>query len=230
MKISLERDWLNVKWDAPHSTLSWAVVGGGFAKVDCVAWRRVSNNDLTIDVDPKTWLESELRQKFGSSHAVGFLTSARIEDYSEAYAESSGVYARCVATVGLGNALRIGVVPPAPKPFGTINILVSVSHSLSVGALLEAQSLVVEARTLAMLEARIEGKHGLATGTGTDCVCVASPQGRGDLLYAGKHTPLGTVIGQATLKAVSLGIQKWKANHAVKGTGIEQKHSLHSPR
>jgi adenosylcobinamide amidohydrolase len=48
---------------------------------------------------------------------------------------------------------------------------------------------------------------GLATGTGTDCIAVAAPQGAE--AFSGLHTALGEAIGQAVLRAVGKGAQVW---------------------
>ena len=72
--------------------------------------------------------------------------------------------ARCVATVGLGNALCAGDPPVAGEPAGTINLLCHVSTPLSELALLEALALAAEARTLALLEARVPSSRQRTAG------------------------------------------------------------------
>ena len=47
--------------------------------------------------------------------------------------------------------------------------------------------------------------HRAATGTGTDCIAVASI-GNSDAPYCGKHTKLGEIIGQAAYSAVKNGL------------------------
>ncbi|EMN31659.1 adenosylcobinamide amidohydrolase domain protein [Leptospira interrogans serovar Pyrogenes str. L0374] len=75
---------------------------------------------------------------------------------------------------------------------------------------LEAVSLITEARTLAVLEAKIRCKTGLATGTGTDCIAFASPSCISTKRYTGKHTLSGHLIGKAVYQSVSQGISNWK--------------------
>ena len=79
--------------------------------------------------------------------------------------------------------------------------------------MLEAMSIAVEARTVAMtsLRTRSTASSSVATGTGTDCVVVAAPLSseQGPARYAGKHTALGAVIGQAVLDAVTAGGRAW---------------------
>jgi adenosylcobinamide amidohydrolase len=116
-----------------------------------------------------------------------------------------------VATVGLGNVLRVGAAP-TPETVGTINLVCQVSAPLSPLALIEALAIAVEARTAAVLDARIPtppvGES--ATGTGTDCAVIAAPPGTPALPYAGKHTAVGSVIGAAVYAAVEKGIARWQ--------------------
>jgi len=122
--------------------------------------------------------------------------------------------ARCLATIGLSNALRIGDLPRTTAYFpGTINILLQVSCPLSECALLEALSLVAEARAAAVLDGHVPSSVGktIATGTGIDCIVVASPLHSdydSELVYAGKHTDLGYLIGSCVYDAVSYGISQ----------------------
>jgi len=115
--------------------------------------------------------------------------------------------------VGLGNALCIGDPPASAPPAGTINVLVRCSVPLTDEGMLEALSLAVEARTLAVLEhaypSVVSGKH--ATGTGTDCVVLATPCVPGAQPYAGKHTGVGAAIGESVLAATRYATQRWLA-------------------
>jgi adenosylcobinamide amidohydrolase len=119
-------------------------------------------------------------------------------------------------------------------PWGTINIVCALDCGLTDVALLEAMSVVAEARTTAVIEAcvgsRRSGRH--ATGTGTDCIAVLaalprepgprepgpsepglSEAAREPLAYAGKHTAVGHVLGAATLIATARALAAWKAEY-----------------
>lgn len=125
--------------------------------------------------------------------------------------------ARCVATVGLRNALRVGDPSQVMQKVGTINLLCHLSIPLTEEAHLEALSIAVEARSAAVLEAAIPSlQSGLpSTGTGTDCVVMAAPSvesqspglASGVLRYAGKHTEAGSLIGKVVFDAVRQGIK-----------------------
>ena len=122
----------------------------------------------------------------------------------------------CVATVGLGNALRAGDPPGPAARIGTINLLCQVGVPLREEALVEALSIAAEARTLAVREAGVPSRMSgaPATGTGTDCIVIAAPERPDGARYAGKHTGLGHVIGAAVHDAVARGAAAWLAERA----------------
>jgi adenosylcobinamide amidohydrolase len=83
--------------------------------------------------------------------------------------------------------------------------------------LVEALAVVVEARTTAVIGAGVRSRRseGIATGTGTDCVAVLAPESTREpaaqaALYAGKHTAIGHVIGDAVFRATEAAIAQWK--------------------
>lgn len=211
--------WLRVSFDIPHIVKSWAVLGGGTKEALAVVWRQVTDGELCLGIDPQRYLIEQIEAYYGrdeaSSQIVGFLTGARLVGHTQAFLDHSGIWARCIATVGLNNALRIGDPPgsAAPHP-GTINILVQTSVPLTDLAAIEALSIVAEARTVAVLEGGIQSTagFGLASGTGTDCIAVASPRKADSTArpYAGKHTVLGHLIGATTYKAVAAGVHNYK--------------------
>jgi len=206
----LEGRWLVVRLPGPHAVISWAVANGGRRTTDLVAWHEVKNADLEPSVDPARLLEERLSAA-GLAGAVGLLTSARLDRHTVAERSFEGVGARCVATVGLGNALRVGDLPGPAHHAGTVNLLCQLTVPLREEALLEVLSVAAEARTLAILEAREPSRvSGLpATGTGTDCIVVAAPEAPGGARYAGMHTALGHVVGAAVHAAVARGAAAW---------------------
>ncbi|ALO28393.1 adenosylcobinamide amidohydrolase [Leptospira borgpetersenii] len=215
--------WLIANFEEPHNVLSWAVIGGGWTKqVDCVLWHRVRNEDLTPDINPTDYFRKRLFQKEESRNVVGFLTSVSLENYSEVILQKEDLRIRSIVTAGLGNSVRIGDRPSQLKTYGTINILVQCSAPMNLNTSLEAVSLIAEARTLAVLEAKILSKAGqnLATGTGTDCIAFASPSRNSTIHYTGKHTLSGHLIGKAVHESVSQGITNWKENKLEIRAGI----------
>src|SRR5262249_8538448 len=158
-------------------------------------------------VDAKAWLETRMRNA-SLEDAVDLMTSRRLDSYTDVRTDWAGLSARSVATVGLGNALRASDPPDAAGRIGTINVLCPLSVKLTEGAIVKAAAIAVEARTLAVLESGVQSRlTGLpTTGTGTDCLVIASPVGaRARAKYASKHTDVRHVVGASVHRAVALG-------------------------
>ena len=212
--VSRRERWLIAEFTDPQVVLSWAIVGGGLRRVRTVAWYQVEERELRPPVDPRRFLRQRLEES-GMAEAVGLLTSRSLDSYVDVERSYGSWSARCIATVGLGNALRVGDPPGPTGRIGTVNLLCSISGALSANALIEVLSLASEARTAAILEARVpSGVSGLAaTGTGTDCIVVSAAADGVALEYAGKHTVVGHLIGAAVTEAMRRGVEVWKAEN-----------------
>ena len=206
MKIAHRPPWLVADLGAEMRVLSWATHNGGLASARTVAWLGVRNADLTPELDVETWLKAECAGA-DLSDAVTMLTSRDLAHHHTASHRAGSVAVECLATVGLGNSERIGHRAGKTAPAGTINILAIVQPGLNETAMYEALTIAAEARTLAIVEAGRMVTTGVATGTGTDCIAIASPVG--DLHHAGKHTDVGEALGRAVYKADSAGAVEW---------------------
>lgn len=209
--IKLDRPWLEFDLRADMQVLSWTINRPGFVKARRILWREVRNADLTPDLDVADWLNRELRTR-GSLDAVTFLTSRDVRCYTEQTIEVADTSAHAVATVGLSNAERVGHrMDRSAKDWGTINVALRLNQALSQAALLETMSIAVQARTAAVMDAGLALPTGIATGTGTDCVAIASLAG--DTPYAGLHTEIGEATGRAVYQAVFRGAQNWMQDY-----------------
>lgn len=207
--VTLTEPWLEMDFGRELQVLSWAVNKPGFAKASRILWREVNNRDLPRDMDVCEWLGRELHAR-DAQDAVTFLTSRRITVFEQSIAHVGHTTAHAVATVGLSNAERIGHrVDYSNRDWSTINIAVSLNRGLTQVAMIEAMSIAVAARTVAVMEMQFSLPTGVATGTGTDCVAIAAPRGPSE--YAGMHTEIGEAIGRAVYDAVILGAQNWGA-------------------
>lgn len=205
--IHLARPWLRFDLGAEMQVLSWAINRPGFVFARQIVWREVRNADLPPELDVLEWFKAELEAQ-DLSNSIAFLTSRDVSCYTQASAHAGATHARCVATVGLSNAERVGHrMDRTAQDWGTINIAVRLSTSLSQVGLIEALSIAAQARTAAIIDAGLPLSSGIATGTGTDCIAVAAPPGTQD--YAGLHTELGEAIGAAVYRATSLGAKEW---------------------
>jgi adenosylcobinamide amidohydrolase len=206
--------WLVVSFDAPVRACSWAIVGGGLVETRSVAWIEVRNADLGPHVEPRQLVLERFRSA-GLEPGIALLTGRSVATHEEAIVSIDQTTVRCVATVGLSNALRAGDPAHASPAIGTINLLAYVDQPLSDEGLIEASAIATEAKCVAMLESgvrsRLSGRP--ATGTGTDCIVVASARaGPSQRLepYAGKHTVIGSAVGAAVERAVAGGVRRWR--------------------
>jgi adenosylcobinamide amidohydrolase len=87
---------------------------------------------------------------------------------------------------------------------GTINAMIFINRELTPGAMVTAVITATEAKTAALLELEVPSRYsdGLATGTGTDQIAVASKLGGEAISYAGKHSKVGELIGRTMHDAV----------------------------
>ena len=185
--------------------LSFAPCRPGLVNARQILWREVRNRDLPPDLDAEAWLATEVATR--SPGAVAMMTSRDVATWSEARHGA----AHAIATVGLGNAERVGlrrVLTPADLPdYGTINVAVVLDAALADRAIIEALTIAAEARTAAIIESRLMISTGIATGTGTDCIAIAAIPGHDP--YAGLHTAIGEAIGRAVYQTVLQGARDW---------------------
>ena len=210
MSVHLARPWLTFDLGAEMQVLSWAINRPGFVSARRIVWREVRNADLPPELDVLEWFRAELEAQ-DLSDSIAFLTSRDVSYYTQATARVGSTHARCVATVGLSNAERVGHrVDRTAQDWGTINIALRLSTPLSQAGLIEALSIATQARTAAVMDAGLALSSGIATGTGTDCIAIAAPPGTQD--YAGLHTELGEAVGRAVYRATSLGAKEWMSS------------------
>ena len=174
---------------------------------DRIVWREVKNKDLPVDLDVKSWLLQE-KKNAAITNAVTLLTSRTIDRYVVKEAHVGPITAVAVGTAGLSNAERVGLrVDRAGKDWGTVNLAVILTIGLTKTALLEALSIATEARTAAICDAHYTIPTGIATGTGTDCIAIAAPEGSEQ--FAGLHTDIGEAIGKSVYQTISQAILDW---------------------
>jgi adenosylcobinamide amidohydrolase len=201
--------FLIARLPSPHRALGWSLLHPEFSVVRDVVWVEVRNSDLGPGVDPPALVRTKLAEA-GFPNALAFMTSHDINRWRLSEAHVDDAHATCLTTVGLSNAERIGSRRHARAVAGTINTLVRVSRSL---ALVEAISIVAEARTAAIIQSRRPKGSPSITGTGTDIVAVASCEGD-PLGWAGLHTAVGKAVGAAVYRATREGAEEWDAETA----------------
>ncbi len=199
MRTFVARGALVVDIGTRYRCLSSAVYGGGMGSVR--TWMNVQVPADYARVDPDAHIKE--RAVGLPPPVVGMLTAADVAGHVE---RSSGG-ATAVATVGLGHPLAAAGTRPASAPrFGTINMLVVSALPLSDEGLVGALQTAVEAKAQALAEARIfaVNANAFATGTATDSICLACPEGEG-ARFAGPATCIGGEIARAVHAAVLYG-------------------------
>ncbi|MEM8709614.1 MAG: bifunctional adenosylcobinamide kinase/adenosylcobinamide-phosphate guanylyltransferase [Planctomycetota bacterium] len=201
-----------------HDSLGSLLIGGGRAVLQKIVWVHAGVGALSERQEPVQWLEEQLARCGTSREWTGaFITSRRLDARVTASAMSDVGMVEVVATVGLGNALRVGDPMSASgwSP-GTINLALLLPVKCEESALAEALMLAQEAKALAMLEAGISSTVSAlpASGTGTDAAIAVAPTairaGESSISFVGKHTSLGMAIGCACLRALRAGIADWQ--------------------
>lgn len=90
--------------------------------------------------------------------------------------------------------------------FGTINIITLINANLGDGALVTAAITATEAKTSVLQDLKVESQYSnnIATGTGTDGICIVSDKSSDNHIEnAGKHSKLGELIALSVREATS---------------------------
>jgi adenosylcobinamide amidohydrolase len=133
--------------------------------------------------------------------------------------------AAAAAGAGAGGtaAVKGNTWKPVHAVPGTINTMVLFNWPLLPAALSRAAVTITEAKTAALMELAVASRYSpqLATGTGTDQFCLASPSDteRRAKTWTGKHAKLGEILGRAVLEATKEAL-RWQ-------NGLEPSRTRH---
>ncbi len=208
VNTKLHRPWLTFDLGAEMQVLSWAINRPGLVKAKQIVWREVRDEDLSLDMDVLGWLQGELAKQ-GFENDVAFLTSRNVARFAECTATVGTTTAHCVVTLGLSNAERVGQrLARQGAGWGTINIAMRLNSGLTQAGLIETSSIATQARTAAVIDLALPLSGGIATGTGTDCIAIAAPEGVNT--FTGLHTEIGEAVGKAVYTATTHAGREWK--------------------
>ena len=200
MEVVKEGDVAVIRFPERVRTLSSAIVGGGLSSAEVALIMQVPANYTCEDPDQR--LEEVCRSLGFEKEVLGFMTAAKIRKViSVVREEVDGSEAIVVATAGLSNAVVAGEPLPMytlAESFkaGTINIIALVSEPLDDVGMVNALIPITEAKTAA-----IQDLGAAATGTTSDALAIACPQGS-TVRYSGTATSVGIALARATRKAV----------------------------
>jgi adenosylcobinamide kinase/adenosylcobinamide-phosphate guanylyltransferase len=189
--------------------LSWAPLAGGLVEAQTIINHQVRTDEYAAR-EPEIFLQTLVQRLDLRAAAVGLMTGVKMERLVRRIGQHGPFAAECFATVGLSNALAVGDPATYEEHLGTINMILVVNHPLTAAALVEAAAIATEAKVRALYAAGVKStvSEALATGTGTDCVAVACPPGEPAYRYCGKHTQLGTLLGQIACEAITEGLRR----------------------
>lgn len=142
----------------------------------------------------------------------GLLTSACMDNFSVSVKKYEKLKVTAIVTAGADkNAVKAGDRASFYEynnnyfnTFGTINIIVIIDANLEDGSLVTASITATEAKTAVLQDLKIESQYstGIATGTGTDGICIVSNKNSTNHIEnAGKHSKLGELIGKSVIEA-----------------------------
>jgi adenosylcobinamide amidohydrolase len=104
---------------------------------------------------------------------------------------------------------------------GTINSIILFNQPLKPEAVVRSLMTITEGKTAALTELGISSRYSrdLATGTGTDQLCVAAPEAQGGFAYSATnpHSKLGELVGHAVRTATKQAL-RWQ-------NGLEPSHT-----
>ncbi|MBO7719983.1 MAG: adenosylcobinamide amidohydrolase [Methanosphaera sp.] len=145
--------------------------------------------------------------------STGLITSANMDSCSIITKSYKKLNVTTVVTAGADkNAVKAGdkasfyEYDNTYQPIaGTINIITFIDANLEEGALATALITITEAKTSVLEDLKVQSNFSthIATGTGTDGVCVISnTSSENHLENAGKHSKLGELIAKSVREAV----------------------------
>jgi adenosylcobinamide hydrolase len=214
---------LIIRFPGPRSVLSTSWLNGGYRE-DLTA---VFNHQISLEAcnachsgaSVKTYLE-EVASSLSLNPATssGLITRADMKNAAVVSESFRDLTVTAIVTAGVDkNGGRAG--DPASyyetggkfeSVGGTINILLIINASLPEYAMNRALITATEAKvvTLQQLMAKSLYSSGIATGSGTDMMCIiTNPDAALSLSDAGKHSKLGELIGKSVIQATTIALK-----------------------
>ena len=217
-KVRVEKNTLVVTFPGPRNVMSWAILNGGVR----THASHIINHHIdprTHDPDPRRTLRQAASRIGIKGSFVGMLTGADIRRFSMACAVHNELQAYVISTAGCGNLASVGETgnyverESPPVTAGTINIIVALNYAFTHEAMLEAMAIVTEAKVRAIYELGLKSvaTGESATGTGTDCIALATGHDR-RYVFCGKHTKWGELVGKASLDSLRDSLRQADSN------------------
>ncbi len=206
----------------PHRVLSTCRLNGGLREdlqylynhQSCEPRAHTGHDLCHVAVQEPERYQRRIAGKAGIDYAksASLGTAANVNNASIAVEKHQELEVRAITTAGVGgNGGRAGdpasyyaseegtvIIDRAPPAAGTINTILLVNQELTPGAMVAAATVMTEAKASVLQELMAPSRYseGIATGTGTDQIGIASLLGsRIQHTDANKHSKLGELIG-----------------------------------
>lgn len=201
ISISQNERVVHVKSESMFTTLSSAIVGGGYSSTHHIINAYV-DKDFHTD-DPQAWLHDLAKTIHINETFIGLLTAVKLHKVRVATMQVENLTVSAIITAGVGNASSAGITLPFSSQPSTINTILLLDANLTQAAMLNAVITATEAKTAMLKEKNILTLDGdSATGTSTDTVTIACT-GNGNLQsYASPVTTIGWLIARSVRQAL----------------------------
>jgi adenosylcobinamide hydrolase len=214
---------LIIRFPGPRSVLSTSWLNGGYRE-DLTA---VFNHQIPLEAceachsgaSVKVYLE-EVASSLSLDPATtsGLITRAKMKNAAIVTESSRDLTVTAIVTAGVdkngGSAGDPASYHETNGKFesvgGTINILLIINASLPEYSMNRALITATEAKVVALqqLMAKSMYSSGIATGSGTDMMCIITNPGADlSLTDAGKHSKLGELIGKSVIQATTTALK-----------------------
>ncbi len=196
--------------DSPLQATGSCIWNGGAATVH--GWLNLKvSGDTSVTEAPAVTLQHYARTLGIDTPLAGVMTAASMNSLRHAVQGDDAVTLACFVTAGMRNARRAGDAADEHLQPGTINIALVCNRHFTPAAAIEALLIATEAKTAACYDLNVVSPVSgqMATGTGTDSICLLSALKPGDhasVEYCGKHTRVGEWIGVAAYQATQAAI------------------------
>ncbi|MDO5852189.1 MAG: adenosylcobinamide amidohydrolase [Methanobacteriaceae archaeon] len=215
-KVYKTENSLVVQLENSHNGISTSWHNGGYqSEFYNVINQTLAEDDFEklINISYEDFIKREIQKhNLDVNTSTMLITTACMDNYSIVTKKYEDLEVTAIVTAGADkNAVQAG----DPSTFyeknnnykltsGTINIIILINAKLSPGTLQVAGITTTEAKTKVLRDLKIQSNFskGLATGTGTDGICILSDNtSENKLENAGKHSKLGELIAKTTIEA-----------------------------
>jgi len=176
----------------------------------------LTNEDYSLfsHMDYETFQQKRMNELgLNALYSTGLLTSACMDNYAISTHTFRELTVTSIITAGADkNGIRAGDKASFYEynndynlNYGTINIFLIIDANLEPGALITSIITATEAKTSILQDLKLESQFStnIATGTGTDGICVISNKSSDNHLEnAGKHSKLGELIAKSVQDAL----------------------------